>query len=101
LIFDFSTHLNEIDMADDEKFKRLMWHSRRGMLELDLVLMPFLEKYYATVSEADQDLYEKLLESEDQDLFKWFLGKDQPEDESLRHIVNVIIDCVRAPKGSR
>lgn len=88
-------------MADDEKFKRLMWHSRRGMLELDLVLMPFLEKYYDTVSPADQALYEQLLESEDQDLFKWFLGKEQPEDESLRHIVNVIIDCVRAPKGSR
>lgn len=88
-------------MADDEKLKRLMWHSRRGMLELDLVLMPFLEKYYATVSEEDQDLYETLLEEEDQDLFKWFLGKEQPEDESLRHIVNVIISCVRAPKGSR
>lgn len=88
-------------MADDEKLKRLMWHSRRGMLELDLVLMPFLEKYYSTVSEADQALYEKLLEEEDQDLFKWFLGKEKPEDEELRHIVNVIIDCVRAPKGSR
>ena len=87
-------------MADDEKLKRLMWHSRRGMLELDLVLMPFLEKYYSTVSEADQALYEKLLEEEDQDLFKWFLGKEKPEDEELRHIVDVIINCVRAPKGS-
>lgn len=88
-------------MVDDSKFKRLQWHSRRGMLELDLVLMPFLEKYYATVSEGDQDLYELLLESEDQDLFRWFLGAEQPEDESLRHIVDVIINCVRAPKGSR
>jgi len=100
LISDFSTHEKEITMVDDSKFKRLQWHSRRGMLELDLVLMPFLEKYYATVSEEDQALYELLLESEDQDLFKWFLGKEQPEDESLRHIVDVIINCVRAPKGS-
>jgi len=88
-------------MVDENKFKRLLWHSRRGMLELDLVLMPFLEKHFATVSAEDQELYELLLESEDQDLFKWFLGKEQPEDESLRHIVNVIINCVRAPKGSR
>ena len=45
-------------MVDESKLKRLLWHSRRGMLELDLVLMPFLENYYATVSEEDQELYE-------------------------------------------
>lgn len=108
---DLSEHLYIIDFpffnrienktVEEEKLKRLLWHSRRGMLELDLVLMPFLEKHFANVSEADQALYEELLECEDQDLFKWFLGKEQPEDEKLRHIVNVIIDCVRAPKGSR
>jgi len=41
LISDFSTRENEIKMVDESKFKRLQWHSRRGMLELDLVLMPF------------------------------------------------------------
>lgn len=86
-------------MVQDAEINRLLWQGRRGMLELDLILKPFLEQFYKTLGDDDRALYERLLENEDQDLFKWFLGKEQPEDEGLRHIVDVIISCVRAPKG--
>ena len=69
---------------------RLYWASRRGMLELDLVLMPFLEKIYPTLSEDDQKRYQNLLESEDQDLFSWFLRRENPEDPELIKIVQII-----------
>ena len=71
---------------------RLKWASRRGMLELDLVLLPFLENIYPTLPEDDQDLFVKLLESEDQDLFNWFLRKSDPIDEDLLRIVTIIRD---------
>lgn len=71
---------------------RLKWASRRGMLELDLVLLPFLENIYPTLPEDDQNLFVKLLESEDQDLFNWFLRKSDPIDEDLLRIVTIIRD---------
>lgn len=33
-------------MADETELKRLYWHSRRGMLELDVLLVPFVQEVY-------------------------------------------------------
>ncbi len=69
---------------------RLFWSSRRGMLELDLVLMPFIENVYPTLAEPDQQLYQLLLEEEDQDLFSWFMRREDPDNVNLLRIVNII-----------
>lgn len=71
---------------------RLFWASRRGMLELDLILLPFLDDVYPQLDEQDQQRYHKLLECEDQDLFAWFLHRQQPEDSDLQKIVAIIRD---------
>ena len=71
---------------------RLFWASRRGMLELDLILLPFLEKIYPTLDEEDQRRFQQLLESEDQDLFGWFLQRGNPENPELKKIVQIIRD---------
>lgn len=71
---------------------RLFWGSRRGMLELDLILLPFLEKIYPTLSEEDQKRYQHLLECEDQDMFAWFLRREDPEDKEILKIVQIIRD---------
>ena len=73
-------------------YHRLRWASRRGMLELDLVLGPFLENIYPGLEEDDKLLFQRLLESEDQDLFNWFLNKTVPEDKDLAHIIKIILD---------
>jgi len=70
---------------------RLRWASRRGMLELDLVLEPFVNNVYPTISDNDKILFESLLTCEDQDLFQWFMRKSEPEDQDLKHIVGVIL----------
>lgn len=69
---------------------RLVWASRRGMLELDLVLQPFVENIFPTLDTSDQQLYEQLLEEEDQDLFVWFMRRGDPEDPNLLRMVNII-----------
>ncbi|WP_460226405.1 FAD assembly factor SdhE [Aurantivibrio infirmus] len=71
---------------------KLMWASRRGMLELDLVLMPFVENVYPTLDPENQQRYWQLLDQEDQDLFAWFLKRTDPEDSELLKIVNIIRD---------
>ncbi len=70
---------------------RLRWASRRGMLELDLVLLPFVENVYAGLPSEDQARFDALLECEDQDLFNWFLRKGVPEDAEHRETVELVL----------
>ncbi len=69
---------------------RLIWASRRGMLELDLVLMPFLENVYEGLEQGDKERYWALLEEQDQDLFAWFLRRENPDNPELQRIVDII-----------
>ena len=67
-------------MADATELNRLFWHSRRGMLELDVLLVPFVKEVYPSLDAEDQARYRKLLECEDQDMFGWFMQRGEPED---------------------
>ena len=71
---------------------RLLWASRRGMLELDLILTPFVENVYDTLSKDDQLRFEVLLECEDQTLFMWFMQRENPSDPNLERIIKIIRD---------
>lgn len=75
------------------KFNRqkIFWHSRRGMLELDLLLLPFAEDVFDTLSNKEQLLYSELLEQEDQDLFAWLVGKTPPSDVRFEPIIRLIL----------
>lgn len=75
----------------------MRWAARRGMLELDLVLAPFVEDRYMDLSPADKALFQRLMLSEDQDLFSWFLRRQQPEDGELIPIVKQILDFTLPP----
>ena len=79
-------------MVANEEINRMRWASRRGMLELDLVLEPFVTARYAGLSERDRLRFQELMRCEDQDLFGWFLRREQPEDEELAAIVNQVLD---------
>ncbi len=82
-------------MSDTTKYNRLFWHSRRGMLELDLMLLPFLEEVYRDLPADDQDRYERLLTCEDTDMFEWLMQRSRPQDPDLQRIVDLIIDHAR------
>ena len=65
------------------------------MLELDLLLLPFLEEVYRSLNSADQQAYEKLLEAEDPDLLEWFSHRGIPDDPDLARLVKMILDRVQ------
>ena len=71
---------------------RLVWASRRGMLELDLILQPFTENHYDSLEESDQLLYQEFLECEDQNLFLWLMGREVPTHPDTQRIVQIIRD---------
>lgn len=60
--------------------QKVYWRSRRGMLELDLLLAPFTLEVYPDLSPADQLQYRQLLECEDQDLFAWLMRREAATD---------------------
>ena len=88
-------------MVSDEEINRMRWAARRGMLELDLVLEPFVQSRFATLDEADRIRFKDLMLSEDQDLFAWFMRRDQPQDRELALIVKKILDFTHTSPDDR
>ncbi len=82
-------------MSTETELNRLFWHSRRGMLELDELLVPFVRDAYTGLDDGDKARYEKLLTCEDQDIFGWFMRRNQPEDPDLQRIVEKILEYSR------
>ncbi len=87
-------------MISEQELNRTRWAARRGMLELDLVLEPFVQHCYAELEAGDRERFQRLLLCEDQQLFAWFLRRERPEDEDLQHIVSRVLQFARArPEG--
>lgn len=82
-------------MTAQEKLNRLFWHSRRGMRELDLLLVPFVKEAYPTLAPADQLLYEAFIKMEDQDMYNLLMRRVEATEPGLARIVTLILDHPR------
>ena len=74
---------------------RLRWACRRGMLELDVLLLPFTEQEYLKLSEEDKTQYKRLIDCEDQDLFNWFMEKSVCPDTDIHRLINLVLAHAR------
>lgn len=81
-------------MSDDNEYARLKWRCRRGMLELDLLLQPFVEELYPTLTAEEQLQFHTLLDLEDQELLECLMLQQPPEDNSLDHVIRKIRSTV-------
>ena len=77
-------------MISDVEYRRLIWHSRRGMLELDVLVGPFTEHHFKSLSETDQAHYVRLIAAEDADLWAWLQGTLTPPDADLQRMVDLV-----------
>lgn len=75
-------------MNDQERV--LQWRCRRGLKELDVIIQPFLDKYYRELDVAQQAAFARLMACEDMDLLDWFMRQAQPEDPELGHLIEFI-----------
>lgn len=69
---------------------RIRWQCRRGMLELDILLIGFFDRYYLSLDEDNKILFEELLSNTDQDLYSWLVKNETPPDLGLADLVNKI-----------
>jgi antitoxin CptB len=65
----------------------LRWRSRRGLLELDMVLKNFLDTRYAALTPAEQEAFEKLLTTSDETLMAYVQGSRNPPEKELMQVV--------------
>ena len=70
---------------------RLVWQCRRGMRELDELLLGFLKNRYESATQPDKQAFCRLLELSDPELIGYLLQKDKPAAE-LAGVVNQILD---------
>ena len=74
-------------MAED---RSLRWRCRRGMQELDVLLLRWLDRHHAAASEAQRGAFLQLLDIEDDRLWRWFLGHEQSPDADVDALVQYI-----------
>jgi len=74
---------------------RLKWACRRGMLELDVLFMPFVDEAWEQLSDENKKIFERLLTCQDPELFAWFMGHEECEDQELKSMVELILNRVK------
>ncbi|MBU6504473.1 MAG: succinate dehydrogenase assembly factor 2 [Betaproteobacteria bacterium] len=70
--------------------ERLRWRSRRGLLEMDLILQRFLDRHLATLSVEDTQAYDVLLDLPDNDFLDLVMGRAAPADGRLGPVLEKI-----------
>ncbi len=82
-------------MFDAKRLARLKWACRRGMLELDVLFLPFVEQAFDSLLPQQQETFERLLTSDDPDLFAWVMGHQKCPDPELAAMVDIIVSRVK------
>ena len=76
-----------INEADERELRRLRWRGRRGMRELDQLFERSLDRAWRQAGEDERVVFLRLLETEDDKLWHWFMGNDAPTDADLAALV--------------
>ena len=72
------------------ELERLRWRCRRGLLELDLVLASFLDKYFATLSHEQREAFCSLLDYADNDLWDIITAKREVDEAYASQVVSLL-----------
>lgn len=66
---------------------RLRWRCRRGMRELDALLVRFFDRDYLTLSAADKQRFSQLLELPNPDLHAYLMGWYEAAEPGLARLL--------------
>ena len=74
----------------DLLLSRVRWRCRRGMLELDIVLMRFVDAHYAKLSHLERETFEEFLDMADNPLWDLISGKTDAASEEGAALAELI-----------
>jgi|InoplaM3PM_1038569.scaffolds.fasta_scaffold08867_1 antitoxin CptB len=66
---------------------RMRWQCRRGLLELDLALAAFLDRYFELLEPGEVALFRELLEQPDTELLDLVIGRVDPADARFQPLL--------------
>ena len=88
-------------MTQDDRETRLrrlrMRSMRRGIKEMDLILMRYAERRLSDLPDKDLALYEALLSENDQDLYQWVSDQAEPPEPLTRMIADIRAVALAGP----
>jgi len=76
--------------AENTELSRLRWQCRRGMLELDIFLESFMDKAYTKLTPKEKQTFERLLETPDQMLLDYLMGRVIPYDKEIADVAKQV-----------
>ena len=76
----------------DELEKKILWQCRRGLWELDAILIPFVEKNLSKLADEEINKFQQFLSYEDIEIIDILVNKQQFKESNLIPIVSKIID---------
>lgn len=74
-------------MDDEIELKRLRWRCRRGMRELDHLFGRYLDREWGRASGFERGVFLRLLDCEDDKLWRWFMGYEACPDAQLETLI--------------
>ena len=83
----------------EEQMGKLRWRCRRGMKELDLLTLGYLERYYLTASAEERQAFAELLELQDPLLMSYMVGREIPADAVTARVVGVMRTLLNSTDG--
>ena len=78
---------------------RLIWRCRRGLREMDILLLGYLKNHYDNASIEEQDIFEELLEETDIDILSWVMERTSP-DEKYNKLITLIRESATNSKST-
>ncbi|NLY63458.1 MAG: succinate dehydrogenase assembly factor 2 [Alcaligenaceae bacterium] len=75
---------------------RLRWRARRGLLENDLIITKFLDRYETELTDEDVKSLTHLFELDDNNLLDLLLARSEPEGDYDTSNINRLIGLMRA-----
>jgi antitoxin CptB len=89
--------LSDAAPLDADSQRRLGWRCRRGLLENDLFVERFLQRYQATLTVSQARGLLVLMDLPDNDLLDLFLGRKEPQGELDQAEVRHVLQLMRTP----
>lgn len=77
-------------MDDRRDLERVLWRSRRGMLELDILLVDFARSRYTQLPDSERAAYRELLRLDDWVLLDWLRGRTAPEPRFAAIVATIV-----------
>ncbi|HIH2763598.1 MAG TPA: FAD assembly factor SdhE [Candidatus Azoamicus sp.] len=79
-------------MCKKENLFRIYANCRRGMLELDLILLHFVEKEILNLDNKSVKLFSELLNETDITLQKWLIKEQTYTGDKFKDLIKKVID---------